>query len=167
MMVGRIGLWATAMASVLALAMIVVSPALAQTQAPPPQQFDQDDLVIRTANGEIKFRVELAISPAQQQRGLMFREKLEPYTGMLFDFGTPRVISMWMMNTLIPLDMVFIAADGRILNIAANTKPMSTDTILSSGDAKGVLEIAGGTARLLGIKPGDLVLHWAFGTKGK
>jgi uncharacterized membrane protein (UPF0127 family) len=166
MMVGRIGLWAKAVAAVLALA-IVASLALAQTQAPPPQQFEQDDLVIRTASGEIKFRIELAISPAQQQRGLMFRDKLDPYTGMLFDFGTPRVISMWMMNTLIPLDMVFIAADGRILNVAANTKPMSTDTILSHGEAKGVLEIAGGTARLLGIKPGDLVLHWAFGTKGK
>ena len=136
----------------------------AQTQAPPPMQFDQDDLAILTSAGQIKFRVELALTPEQKSRGLMFREKLEPYTGMLFDFGQPQVISMWMMNTLIPLDMVFIAADGRIINIAANTKPRSTDTILSQGPAKGVLEIAGGTARLLGIKPGDVVLYRVFGT---
>ena len=129
--------------------------------------FERDTLAIRTASGEIKFDVELALTPAQKQRGLMFREKLEPYTGMLFDFGTPQVVSMWMMNTLIPLDMIFIAADGRIISIAANTKPMSTDTILSGGQALGVLEIAGGTARLLGIKPGDVVVHSLFGKKPK
>ena len=72
---------------------------------------------------------------------------------------------MWMLNTRIPLDMIFIAADGRIISIAANTKPMSTDTILSGGQALGVLEIAGGSARLLGIKPGDVVVHSLFGKK--
>lgn len=127
--------------------------------------FERDTLTIRTASGEIKFDVELALTPAQKQRGLMFRDKLEPYTGMLFDFGTPQVVSMWMMNTRIPLDMIFIAADGRIISIAANTKPMSTDTILSGGQALGVLEIAGGSARLLGIKPGDVVVHSLFGKK--
>lgn len=127
--------------------------------------FERDTLTIRTASGEIKFDVELALTPAQKQRGLMFRDKLEPYTGMLFDFGTPQVVSMWMLNTRIPLDMIFIAADGRIISIAANTKPMSTDTILSGGQALGVLEIAGGSARLLGIKPGDVVVHSLFGKK--
>jgi uncharacterized membrane protein (UPF0127 family) len=150
-------------ASIVAL-FLFSGAASAQPQQQQAPKFEQDDLAIRTAGGEIKFRVELALSPAQQQYGLMFRQKLEPYTGMLFDFGTPRIISMWMMNTLIPLDMVFIAADGRIVNIAANTKPMSTDTILSAAPARGVLEIAGGTARLLGIKPGDVVLHRVFGT---
>jgi len=127
--------------------------------------FERDTLAIRTASGEIRFDVELALTPAQKQRGLMFRDKLEPYTGMLFDFGTPQVVSMWMMNTLIPLDMIFIAADGKIISIAANTKPMSTDTILSGGQALGVLEIAGGSARLLGIRPGDVVVHSLFGKK--
>lgn len=159
------GGWRTGILAAIAMALAVLAgSAMAQPQQPPPMQFDTDTLAIRTASGEVKFKVELAVTPAQQQRGLMFRDKLEPYTGMLFDFGRPQAISMWMMNTLIPLDMVFIAPDGRILNIAANTKPMSTDTILSQGPAKGVLEIAGGTARLLGIKPGDLVLHRAFGT---
>ncbi|MGE0152897.1 MAG: DUF192 domain-containing protein [Reyranellaceae bacterium] len=157
--------WLGTGARALAVALgLLLGAASVGAQQPPPMQFDQDELAIRTASGEVKFRVELAATPAQQQRGLMFREKLEPYTGMLFDFGTPRIVSMWMMNTLIPLDMVFIAADGRIVNIAANTTPMSTATILSAGPAKGVLEIAGGTARLLGIKPGDVVLHRVFGT---
>lgn len=164
MIVGRIATRLRIAVAALALLALGAAGALAQPQQPPPLQFEQDDLAIRTASGEVKFRVELAQTPAQQQRGLMFRDKLEPYTGMLFDFGTPRIVSMWMMNTLIPLDMVFIAADGRIVNVAANTKPLSTDTILSAGPAKGVLEIAGGTARLLGIRPGDVVLHRAFGT---
>jgi uncharacterized membrane protein (UPF0127 family) len=157
--------WIGARVTGIALALaLLCGTALAQSQQPPAPTFEQDDLAIRTSSGEIKFRVELAVSPPQQQYGLMFRQKLEPYTGMLFDFGPPRIVSMWMMNTLIPLDMVFIAADGRIVNIAANTKPMSTETILSQGPAKGVLEITGGTARLLGIKPGDVVLHRVFGT---
>lgn len=162
MAVGPIAAWFRSVLAALVLLGLGVAGATAQQ--PPPMQFDQDDLAIRTTSGEVKFRVELALTPAQQQRGLMFRDKLDPYTGMLFDFGTPRIVSMWMMNTLIPLDMVFIAADGRIVNIAANTTPMSTATIQSAGPAKGVLEIAGGTARLLGIKPGDVVLHRIFGT---
>ncbi|MDF3074132.1 MAG: hypothetical protein K0S54_1799 [Alphaproteobacteria bacterium] len=160
---GWIGAGAKGVAVALAL-LLGAASAQAQTQQSPAPSFEQDDLAIRTSSGEIKFRVELALSPPQQQYGLMFRQKLDPYTGMLFDFGAPRIVSMWMMNTLIPLDMVFIAADGRIVNVAANTKPMSTDTILSQGPAKGVLEIAGGTARLLGIKAGDVVLHRVFGT---
>ncbi len=163
MAVGRIAAWFRSVLAALMLLGLGTAGATAQQQ-PPPMQFDQDDLAIRTTSGEVKFRVELALTPAQQQRGLMFRDRLDPYTGMLFDFGAPRIVSMWMMNTLIPLDMVFIAADGRIVNIAANTTPMSTATIQSAGPAKGVLEIAGGTARLLGIKPGDVVLHRIFGT---
>jgi len=73
-------------------------------------------------------------------------------------------VSMWMMNTKIPLDMLFITADGTILRIAANTEPYSTRTIESGGLVKGVMEIAGGSARLLGIRPGDHVLHPIFAT---
>lgn len=158
-----VGVWLRTIVAAIGMA-VLAGHANARPQQPPPMQFDKDDLAIRTASGEIKFKVELALTSEQKSRGLMFRNKLEPYTGMLFDFGQPQVVSMWMMNTLIPLDMVFIAADGRIINIAANTKPRSTDTILSQGPAKGVLEIGGGTARLLGIKPGDVVLHRFFGT---
>ncbi|MGE0155296.1 MAG: DUF192 domain-containing protein [Reyranellaceae bacterium] len=162
----RIGIGLLA-AIVLALAGMA-GPAGAQqpaSQSAPAVTFERDTLAIRTSGGEIKFDVELARTQAQKQRGLMFREKLDPYTGMLFDFGAPQVVSMWMMNTLIPLDMIFIDAKGKIISIAANTKPMSTDTILSGGQALGVLEIAGGSARLLGIKPGDTVVHPMFGNR--
>lgn len=155
------------LAIILALAGMA-GPATAQqpaSQSAPAVTFERDTLAIRTSGGELKFDVELARTQAQKQRGLMFREKLEPYTGMLFDFGAPQVVSMWMMNTLIPLDMIFIDAGGRIISIAANTKPMSTDTISSGGQALGVLEIAGGSARLLGIRPGDTVVHSMFGNR--
>lgn len=136
-----------------------VMPALAQEVT-----FSRSPLTIHTSVGDLKFDVELALTPEQRSRGLMFRDKVEPYTGMLFDFGPPQPVTMWMMNTKVSLDMLFIAADGTITRIAANTEPYSTRTIDSGGLVKGVLEIAGGNARLLGIKPGDRILHPVFGT---
>jgi uncharacterized membrane protein (UPF0127 family) len=141
------------------------APRLPRAQTGPQPRLPEEPLVIVARDGtRHAFRVEMAVSPEHQAVGLMFRERIGPDEGMLFDWGVPRESSMWMRNTLVPLDMLFIAADGRIINIAANTKPRSTDTILSQGPAKGVLEIAGGTARLLGIKPGDVVLYRVFGT---
>ena len=134
--------------------------ALAQAQV----TFTRSPMGIRTGAGDLKFDVELALTAEQRSRGLMFRDSLAPYTGMLFDFGAPQPVSMWMMNTKIPLDMLFITADGTISRIAANTQPYSTKTIDSGGLVKGVLEIAGGSARMLGIKPGDKILHAIFGT---
>src|SRR5262249_55728420 len=99
----------------------------------------------------------------ERARGLMFREKLGPYEGMLFDFYREAPVGFWMKNTLIPLDMVFIASDGTIRHIHANAKPHSTDTIPSEYPVRAVLEINGGSARLLGIKPGDKVKHPIFG----
>jgi uncharacterized membrane protein (UPF0127 family) len=143
----------------LALLLPLLSPAVAQDIT-----FTRSPLAIHTTSGDLKFEVELALTPEQRSRGLMFRDKVAPYTGMLFDFGPPQPITMWMMNTKVSLDMLFIAADGTITRIAANTEPYSTKTIDSGGLAKGVLEIAGGHARLLGIKPGDRILHPIFGT---
>jgi uncharacterized membrane protein (UPF0127 family) len=126
-------------------------------------KFQKSSLVIVTASREIKFDVELALNEAERSRGLMFREKLGPYDGMLFDFQQEAPVSFWMKNTLIPLDMVFIAADGTIRHVHANAVPLSTDTIPSGFPVRGVLEINGGSARLLGIKPGDKVRHPIFG----
>ena len=92
----------------------------------------------------------------------MFRRSLAPDGGMLFIYPTERTISMWMRNTLIPLDMVFIAADGRIVKVAQRTVPMSLATISSGGPAKAVLEVNGGTAARLGLEPGGRVVHPAF-----
>jgi uncharacterized protein len=85
--------------------------------------------------------------------------------GMLFDFSPEQQISMWMKNTYVSLDMIFIRADGRILRIAENTEPESTRIISSGGLAKGVLEVVAGTARKYGIAPGDRVAHPLFNSK--
>jgi len=126
-------------------------------------KFQRSSLVIFTGGREIKFDVELALTETERARGLMFREKLGPYDGMLFDFHQEAPVSFWMKNTLIPLDMVFIAADGTIRRVHANAVPLSTDSISSEFPVRGVLEINGGSAKLLGIKPGDKVRHPIFG----
>jgi uncharacterized membrane protein (UPF0127 family) len=89
----------------------------------------------------------------------MFRDHLDDDRGMLFDFGDPRTITMWMRNTLISLDMLFIDGDGRIIRIAARTTPLSDAVIASGGPARAVLELRGGRAAELGIQPGDRVIH--------
>ena len=125
--------------------------------------FKKSSLVVVTASREIKFEVELALNDAERSRGLMYREKLGPYDGMLFDFHQDAPVSFWMKNTLIPLDMVFIAGDGTIKHVHANAVPLSTEAIPSQFPVRAVLEINGGSARLLGIKPGDKVKHPIFG----
>jgi uncharacterized membrane protein (UPF0127 family) len=93
----------------------------------------------------------------------MFRQKLGVHEGMLFDFVATQPLSFWMANTLIPLDMLFIQADGTIARIHANAEPLSTRNIDSGSPVRAVLEINGGAARMLGIKPGDKVRHAIFG----
>ncbi len=126
-------------------------------------KFQKSSLVIVTANREIKFDIELATNDAERAHGLMFRKQLGAYEGMLFDFFKEMPVSFWMKNTLIPLDMVFIAGDGTIKHVHANAVPMSTDAIPSEYPVRAVLEINGGSAALLGIKPGDKVKHAIFG----
>jgi uncharacterized membrane protein (UPF0127 family) len=127
-------------------------------------KFERSSLVILSGGRELRFDVELALNDAERARGLMFREKLGAYEGMLFDFHREAPVSFWMKNTLIPLDMIFIAADGTIRHVHANAVPRSEESIPSGGHAvRGVLEINGGSARLLGIKPGDVVKHRIFG----
>ena len=103
------------------------------------------------------FAVELATNDAERARGLMFRKELPEGRGMLFDFVHEAPVAFWMHNTYIPLDMIFIRGDGSILRIAENTEPMSDRLIPSGGPVRAVLEVIGGTARKLGIAPGDRV----------
>ncbi|QCI68858.1 DUF192 domain-containing protein [Phreatobacter stygius] len=123
-------------------------------------------LVIATRSGQRhEFALELANTAETRARGLMFRRDLADGRGMLFDFGPAETeVSMWMKNTYIPLDMMFIRADGTIRHIAENTTPLSEALISSTGPVKGVLEVAGGTAARLGLSAGDLVEHPFFGT---
>jgi len=108
------------------------------------------------------FSVELASSPAQLSQGLMFRRSLAIDSGMLFDFGSPRQVAMWMKNTLIPLDMLFMDRDGRVIFIEEFAVPGTLQPRGPSDPVRAVLEVAGGTARRLGLKPGDRVEHPLF-----
>ena len=126
-------------------------------------KFQHSSLVIETGGRELKFEVDLALNDIERARGLMFRKSLGPYEGMLFDFHQEQLVSFWMKNTLIPLDMIFIAADGTIRHVHSNAVPLSTDSIPSKFPVRAVLEINGGSAKLLGIKPGDKVKQAMFG----
>jgi uncharacterized protein len=119
-------------------------------------------LEIVTKNGVQVFSVEMATTEQEKETGLMYRKELADGKGMLFDFSPEQEVSMWMKNTYISLDMIFIRSDGRILRIAENTEPLSTKIIPSQGLAKGVLEVIAGTAKKYGIEPGDRVGHPLF-----
>jgi len=122
-------------------------------------------LEIATRNGVQMFSVEIATTDEEKQTGLMYRKELADGKGMLFDFNPEQEISMWMKNTYVSLDMIFIRADGRILRIAENTEPLSTKIISSRGQARAVLEVVAGTAQKYGIRPGDRVSHPLFSGK--
>jgi uncharacterized protein len=126
-------------------------------------KFRRSSLVIDSAGRELKFEVDMATNDAERSHGLMFRKSLGPYEGMLFDFYREQPVSFWMKNTLIPLDMIFIAADGTVRHVHSNAVPLSTEAIPSTAPVRGVLEINGGSAKLLGVKPGDKVRHEIFG----
>jgi uncharacterized protein len=119
-------------------------------------------LEIVTKSGVQFFSVEMATTEEEKTTGLMYRKELPDGKGMLFDFSPEQQVSMWMKNTFISLDMIFIRADGRILRIAEDTEPQSTSIISSGGLAKGVLEVIAGTAKKYGIQPGDRVGHPLF-----
>jgi uncharacterized protein len=146
------------------LRVIVIGALLcaAQPAAPASVSFEESPLTVDADGGQFEFVVELAVSPAQRSQGLMFRESLDEDSGMLFDFGRPQRASMWMRNTYVPLDMLFIDEDGQITQIAANTEPLSDVVIASREPVRAVLEIKGGISAELGIEPGDRVIHPLF-----
>lgn len=128
----------------------------------PSSAAERGTLEIVSKTGVHVFAVEVVSNDVERAKGLMFRKELPEGQGMLFDFQRDQEIAMWMRNTYIPLDMIFIAGDGRIRRIAENTEPMSERIIPSGGPVRGVLEVIGGTARKLGIAPGDRVAHPMF-----
>jgi len=124
--------------------------------------FEETPLTIAAEGGRFEFQVELAVSPEQRSQGLMFREDLAEDRGMLFDFGRPQRASMWMRNTYVPLDMLFIDGAGRITQIATDTQPLSDAAIASREPVRAVLELRAGVTAKLGIEPGDRVIHPLF-----
>lgn len=125
----------------------------------------RDTLILKTSGGDKTIDIEIAETAEQKAIGLMFRTSLADTAGMLFPYAPPTEITMWMKNTFIPLDMVFIKPDGTVHRIAARTEPLSEKVVASEGDCAAVLELAGGAAERLGLKAGDRVLHALFSPK--
>ncbi len=139
------------------LSFVVAFVAGLMLSSPPAGSMEQQTLEIATKKGVHVFSVELAVTDEERQKGLMFRKSLPESYGMLFDFKRDQDVSMWMHNTYVSLDMIFIKADGRILRIAENTPTESDKIISSGGPVRAVLEVVAGTAKKLGIAPGDTV----------
>ena len=149
--------------ALLALAPLAVRAQPAEPTGPQPE-LPKEKLAIVSRDGtRHDFTVEMALTPAQQTVGLMFRPSVPPDGGMLFDWGAPRDSQMWMRNTIASLDMVFINADGTIRSIAENTVPQSLAIIDSRGPVRATLELAAGTTRRLNIRVGDKVIQRIFG----
>jgi uncharacterized protein len=142
-------------------AVVLVALALSVLATPLAAQ-KLERLEIITRSGVHVFDVELAVTPDERGKGLMYRKEMPGTQGMLFDFEGEGPIAMWMKNTYLSLDMLFIRADGRIARIAESTTPLSEATIQSGAPVKAVLEVVAGTAKRLGIAPGDRVAHRIF-----
>lgn len=123
-----------------------------------------EELILQTTNGKHSLRIELVNTPQSRATGLMYRTAMPADTGMLFDFGQSAPVSMWMKNTIIPLDMLFVRKDGVIITIVERTVPYSLASVDSNGPVLAVLELNGGSCARLGVKVGDRLLHPLFGT---
>jgi uncharacterized membrane protein (UPF0127 family) len=137
---------------------------LAQT-APRAPSFPRSELTIHGQDGRVhRFQVEVADTDERRAWGLMHRDAMPPDHGMIFDFKRDQPVAMWMRNTRIPLDMLFIDREGRVVKIHARAVPFDETSIHSDVPVRGVLELNGGTAARLGLKPGDVVRHPVFRT---
>ena len=160
-------LMALAAASSMAVGIAACSPVAASDSSPtasaseprihPVSGLAVIPLKVVTSKGPHVFQVEMAASEREQARGLMFRNALGADEGMIFPMNPPRAAAFWMKNTVIGLDIIFIGADHKVLNIAANAVPYDEAPLPSAGDAAGVLELNAGRAAQIGLKPGDTV----------
>ena len=142
-----------ATAAVVFLASIVA----AQAEAP------LEPLTIDTASGPHRFKVEVMRTEPERERGLMYRKTMPRDRGMLFEYQAEQPVAFWMHNTYLPLDLIFIGKDGRVVNVARDAKPMDDSLIPSAGPALGVLELDAGSAKAIDLKAGDVVHHKMFG----
>ncbi len=144
------------------LVLFAVSFPVMTTSAWASSKMKVETVVITTSSGRHSFMAEIADTPAHRNRGLMFRKTLPMDQGMLFDNGEDKEMYMWMRNTVISLDMIFIAKDGTVVKVAKNTEPFSEAIISSGAPVRGVFEAAAGTADRIKLKPGDRVEHPIF-----
>ena len=125
-----------------------------------------EPIKIETAKGVFDFQAEVAETAEQRAVGLMHRKTMAPDRAMLFDFGRPRPVFLWMKNTFISLDMIFVKPDGTVASIARNTVPQSLDVIPSGVEVNVAIEVIAGTADRIGLAEGDKVRHRIFGNAG-
>ncbi len=152
-------------ALLLLLAGVLVAPASGALGKHAPAAFPRlarSSLQITTDSGTHSFKVWIADDDQSRERGLMFVRRLPADHGMLFLFERPQYAAFWMKNTYLSLDMIFIAADGVVVNVESDTRPLSLDPIASAAPVKAVLELPAGTARRIGLRPGGHVLHPAL-----
>ncbi len=143
---------------------LLASPVFAQTSKNDVVDFgDPRPLTIETADGMHEFMVEEAKTLDQQARGMMFRESMDGDSGMIFEFDEPKVATIWMKNTSIPLDILFVRSNGKILKIEHSHRPYTLRSASSEAVVAGVVELKGGEAKARGIRPGDTVKHPFFG----
>ena len=163
-------------ASIVAMAFLLIAPAVAQNAgsspaATPTQTHDhqtpadEKSILMLTDKGAFTFTLELALNDDQRAQGLMKRTKMADDHGMLFDFGESRQIYMWMKDTYIPLDMIFLNEDGRVHHLVEKTTPLSESIIGSGGAVRFVLEVKAGIVKKTGLKKGDRLLHLLFTSK--
>lgn len=149
-----------------ALLCVLAAPAGADARSDAEQLdrlFSRSTLQIATPDGKLhKLDVWIADNDARRARGLMFVEDLAADSGMLFIYPRPQPVAMWMKNTHLPLDMLFVSANGRVHRVVENTTPMSLDTISSDGAVLAVIELKAGSAARMQIRPGAQVIHPAF-----
>ncbi len=153
-----------ALSGLLVLVLLVVAFALPGTAADVPQRLPSEPLVIETSAGPVTFQTEIADDDRERGTGMMFRQSMAESEAMLFIWPSPEPVAMWMRNTFVPLDMLFIDKAGSIVHIAREAVPQSLDVISADRDVLAVLEIRGGAAQRLGIAVGDKVKHRAFGS---
>lgn len=161
--------WTRIVALAVASGLVACSPASAGSKATKPAPVVQVPavhplsglriipLVAETPSGQHRFAVEVAASYAEQEKGLMFRTAMGADEGMIFPYDPPQRTAFWMKNTILPLDIIFIGADHRVLNVAANAVPYDLTPLPSAGPVSGVLELNAGRAEQLGIVPGTLI----------
>jgi hypothetical protein len=153
--------------NIVMMAVVLSTVVVAGVRAAPLTLLETSELIVETAKGRFAFTVELARTWEQKTQGLQGRHRLASNAGMLFDYQPPQLTVMWMKNTYLALDIIFIAADGRIINIVQRTTPLSPAKIRSDRPARAVLEVNAGTVAWLGILPGNRVLHPIFGVTAR
>ena len=147
------------LASVLISLLFLAGPSLASEEV---VRLPVEQVIVTSDRGDIAFATEIATSDETRSRGLMFRRSMGEREAMLFHWPSPRVVSMWMRNTYLSLDMLFVTADGTVVHVQADTVPESLQVLSAGREVSAVMEVVAGTAAKLGIRPGSRLKHRFF-----